>query len=47
MSEVKIDRIAGSHFIATNNSIVLYDSLKLKDRGTPYHVTSRRIFRKH
>ncbi|AHH05713.1 DUF261 family protein (plasmid) [Borrelia miyamotoi] len=47
VSEVEIDRISGSHFIATNNSIVLYDSLKLKEKGTPYHTLSKRIFRKH
>ncbi|ATQ15541.2 DUF261 family protein (plasmid) [Borrelia miyamotoi] len=47
VSEVKIDRISGSHFIATSNSILLYDSLRLKEKGTPYHTLSKRIFRKH
>ncbi|AOW96132.1 DUF261 family protein [Borrelia miyamotoi] len=47
VSEVKLDKAFGSHFIATNNSEVLYDSLKLKEKGTPYQVTSKRIFRKY
>ncbi|ETZ17486.1 hypothetical protein BDCR2A_01585 [Borrelia duttonii CR2A] len=33
ISEVKIKNNIGSHFMATNNTEVLYDPLFLKDRG--------------
>ncbi|ETZ17703.1 hypothetical protein BDCR2A_01370 [Borrelia duttonii CR2A] len=45
ISEVKIRNNIGSHFMATNNIEVLYDSLFLKDRGQEYHLKSKRIFR--
>ncbi|AYE37069.1 hypothetical protein DB313_06080 (plasmid) [Borrelia turcica IST7] len=44
ISEVKIKDLAGYHFMATKNSSVLYDSLALKERGTSYSITSKRIF---
>ncbi|WP_038363141.1 DUF261 family protein, partial [Borrelia persica] len=44
ISEVKIERVPGYHFIATSNFEVLYDSLDLKKRGKRYRVTSKRIF---
>nr|WP_025407125.1 DUF261 family protein [Borrelia hermsii] len=47
MSEVKIKGVLGYHFMATNVSFVLYDSLTLKDRGVEYEITSRRIFKKY
>lgn len=47
ISEVKIKNVIGTHFIATSNFTVLYDSLRLKEKGTPYHITSKRIFIKH
>ncbi|ANA43834.1 DUF261 domain-containing protein [Borrelia hermsii] len=47
ISEVKIKGVSGYHFIATNDSRVLYDSLMLKERGVEYQITSRRVFRKH
>ncbi|UPA18528.1 DUF261 domain-containing protein [Borrelia puertoricensis] len=46
ISEVKIKNTPGYHFIATNLSSVLYDSLSLKERGREYNVTSKRVFRK-
>ncbi|WP_434757541.1 DUF261 family protein (plasmid) [Borrelia puertoricensis] len=47
ISEVKIKNTPGYHFIATNLSSVLYDSLALKERGVEYEITSRRIFKKY
>ncbi|WP_024654539.1 DUF261 domain-containing protein [Borrelia hispanica] len=46
ISEVNIKNIAGAHFMATNNTEVLYDPLYLKDRGQEYHLKSKSIFRK-
>ncbi|WP_434757222.1 DUF261 domain-containing protein (plasmid) [Borrelia puertoricensis] len=46
ISEVKIKNTPGYHFIATNSSSVLYDSLSLRERGREYNVTSKRVFRK-
>ncbi|ADQ29002.1 DUF261 domain-containing protein [Borreliella burgdorferi] len=45
ISEVKIDKVNGYHFIATKNKEILYDSLDLKPRGKIFKVTSKRIFR--
>ncbi|UPA12550.1 DUF261 domain-containing protein [Borrelia venezuelensis] len=44
ISEVRIKNTPGSHFMATNNTSVLYDSLKLKERGREYHLKSKRVF---
>ncbi|WP_434757193.1 DUF261 domain-containing protein (plasmid) [Borrelia puertoricensis] len=46
ISEVKIKNTPGYHFIATDSSSVLYDSLSLRERGREYNVTSKRVFRK-
>ncbi|MBB6213795.1 DUF261 domain-containing protein [Borreliella californiensis] len=45
ISEVKIDKVNGFHFIATKNEEILYDSLDLKPRGKVFKVTSKRIFK--
>ncbi|AHH11746.1 DUF261 family protein (plasmid) [Borrelia coriaceae] len=46
ISEVKIKGIQGYHFMATNNSLVCYDSLCLDGKGKEYQVTSKRVFNK-
>ncbi|WP_210365409.1 DUF261 domain-containing protein [Borreliella valaisiana] len=45
ISEVKIKSVDGSHFIATKEQEILYDSLDLKPRGKVFRVTSKRIFK--
>ncbi|WP_418457472.1 DUF261 domain-containing protein [Borreliella andersonii] len=45
ISEVKIDKVNGYHFIATKDKEILYDSLDLKPRGKIFKVTSKRIFK--
>ncbi|BDU63463.1 hypothetical protein BOFE_10030 (plasmid) [Candidatus Borrelia fainii] len=45
VSEVKIKGVPGYHFMATNNGVVLYDSLEFEDRGREYTLTSKRIFK--
>ncbi len=44
ISEVKIIGVNGSHFIATKEKEILYDSLDLKANGKVFKVTSKRIF---
>ncbi|WP_422850483.1 DUF261 family protein, partial [Borreliella afzelii] len=45
ISEVKIAGVNGSHFIATKEKEILYDSLDLKLNGKIFKVTSKRIFK--
>ncbi|WP_418905429.1 DUF261 domain-containing protein (plasmid) [Borreliella turdi] len=45
ISEVKIKGVGGSHFLATKDQQILYDSLDLKTRGKEFRVTSKRIFK--
>ncbi|ETZ17749.1 hypothetical protein BDCR2A_01340 [Borrelia duttonii CR2A] len=45
ISEVKIKNNIGSHFMATNNTEVLYDSLYLKDGGQEYLLKSKCVFK--
>ncbi|ETZ17837.1 hypothetical protein BDCR2A_01251 [Borrelia duttonii CR2A] len=47
ISEVKIKNIVVSHFMATNNTEVLYDSLYLKDGGQEYLLKSKCVFKKY
>ncbi|QFP42658.1 DUF261 family protein (plasmid) [Borrelia miyamotoi] len=43
VSEVKTSRVPESHFIATNNSILLYDSLSIDSSGNQYYTTLKCI----
>ncbi|XPC98135.1 DUF261 domain-containing protein (plasmid) [Borreliella japonica] len=45
ISEVKIEGVNGSHFIATKEKEILYDSLDLKLNGKIFKATSKRIFK--
>ncbi|WP_215538212.1 DUF261 domain-containing protein [Borreliella bavariensis] len=45
ISEVKIAGVNGSHFLATKEKEILYDSLDLKFNGKIFKVTSKRIFK--
>ncbi len=45
ISEVKIADVNGSHFIATKEKEILYDSLDLKRNGKIFKVASKRIFK--
>ncbi|WP_215536087.1 DUF261 family protein, partial [Borreliella bavariensis] len=45
ISEVKIAGVNGSHFLATKEKEILYDSLDLKLNGKIFKVTSKRIFK--
>ncbi|WP_215538272.1 DUF261 family protein, partial [Borreliella bavariensis] len=45
ISEVKIAGVNGSHFLATKDKEILYDSLDLKLNGKIFKATSKRIFK--
>ncbi len=45
ISKVKITGVNGTHFIATKEKEILYDSLDLRARGKIFKVTSKRIFK--
>ncbi len=45
ISEVKIIGVNGSHFLATKEQEILYDSLDLKPRGKVFKLVSKRIFK--
>ncbi|WP_418905493.1 DUF261 domain-containing protein (plasmid) [Borreliella turdi] len=45
ISEVNITGVNGTHFIATKEQEILYDSLDLKPRGKVFKLVSKRIFK--